>query len=48
MNLKYSIAKKNLKVYPEKMGVMDLLGNQEVLAPLVHRDNKEFKDCMGR
>ncbi len=45
-NLKYSIAKK--KVYPEKMGVMDLLGNQEELAPLVHRDNKEFKDCMGR
>jgi hypothetical protein len=48
LNLKYSIAKKNLKVYPEKMGVMDLLGNQEVLAPLVHRDNKEFKDWMGR
>lgn len=40
--------KKKFKVYPEKMGVMDLLGNQEVLAPLVHRDNKEFKDCMGR
>jgi hypothetical protein len=30
------------------MGVMDSLGNQEVLAPLAHRDNKEFKDCMGR